>query len=658
MQYFKLSNHAIAARIRLGCLLLLIFLMPFDEGGNGCRGQLFIQSMLLLCGTLWALQAIRRRQIVFQWNWFDVVVVGFFGWATCSLVIADYRYAAIFELLKLLVYVVLLYELRTLFPLQNARLILLLAIVGSSLLQVLVGLFAVVMHQSPVLHAGFVNPNELACFLVLGSTILLSLLLFHPQASMFLRMLQERKFSIPVSSWGTWGLGLLAFLGLGSATFVLQSRGAVLGFVLTGGVLLFLRNKKASLIFLGIISLLILLPLPHGSLLTRLSKRHDPFAYQRVDIWKSSLRMIADHPLIGVGLGMYKYHAPTYNFPVEGQIARYGKRLDLAHNDLLQITAESGLIGLLICSGGIVLLGYYSLCQLRTAPRDWSSVAAAVGILGILLQGLVSNLVLSPAIALSVVILVSILLDGEGNLRQRAVTIQTSAKGMWQWYAGLSVIVIYVLGLLILTPFWGHVHFLKYQQLLKQGQINAAVAHLRKAVQWVPIQAYYHAAFGELYATAFRNQPNLDAFYESYKSFTTAIQHNPLEADFYAGLAELHRAMYRQKLPTRPTAENAVRDYQRALQYDPFNPFLRVSLATLYADLGEFEQALTLVREAVTLEPNFVGGYQLLGRMLAHLQRQPEAQAAFQRADEILTRYDDVETDSDYVRSLLRPLRQ
>jgi tetratricopeptide (TPR) repeat protein len=179
---------------------------------------------------------------------------------------------------------------------------------------------------------------------------------------------------------------------------------------------------------------------------------------------------------------------------------------------------------------------------------------------------------------------------------------------------------------------------------------------LQTALKFVPIHAYYHATLGDLYLAAFRNQPNLDAFYGGYKELTQAIRYNPREYEFYVSLAELHREMFRQQLPTKPTAQNALREYQRAIQFNPFDPFIRFSLATLYASIGEFDQAIAALREAVKIEPNFVGGYQMLGNLLTHLQREQEAAEAFERANRILQRYPVNESTSDYVKSLLRSI--
>jgi predicted Zn-dependent protease len=204
----------------------------------------------------------------------------------------------------------------------------------------------------------------------------------------------------------------------------------------------------------------------------------------------------------------------------------------------------------------------------------------------------------------------------------------------------------------------GHWHFLKYQEQRNAGQLPEAVEHLQKAIRYVPMQAHYHHAFGKLYAAAFRNQPNLDAYYEGYVSLTEAIRHNPRDSQFYMTMADLHRNMFRQKLPTRPTAENALREYAHALEVEPFSPFIRLEMATLYAEIGEFEQAISLMQEAIGYEPNFVGGLQLLGEFMRHLKRDTEADEAFARADQIRQTYPNYEYFPAYTQALLRPLRQ
>jgi O-antigen ligase len=82
----------------------------------------------------------------------------------------------------------------------------------------------------------------------------------------------------------------------------------------------------------------------------------------RYDVYRSTLRLIADHPWFGTGLGTFVWSFPAYrsaNISVSGV-------WDRAHNTLLELTAEMGvplaalitlawLIALIVLARGIVI---------------------------------------------------------------------------------------------------------------------------------------------------------------------------------------------------------------------------------------------------------------------------------------------------------------
>ncbi len=644
MKFHSFIDNIPTESLIFGSCLLLIFIIPFDEGGNGYILQLITQLALLLCAAIWAVQTMGRGKTACIFDWIDLFVLGFLVWSLVSLAFSDYKYATILEVIKLFSYAALFYLCRIMLPLEKRKTLLLMAILGSSGFQFLSALYLYLTHRTPGLQAGFVNINNFACFLLIGINIGLSFVVFSQNDTGLFS-----KTPVPVQKLAVSVLlGCLVIMAL-----TLKSRGAIISLAGSGLFLTTIKKKKLGVVFFILFCVLIFIPISGDSIFQRLKKTDDPFAYQRIGIWKNSIKMAADHPIFGVGPGMFKYYGHVYNFPVEHLIARYGKRLNGAHSDLLQITAELGFIGLVLFLGGIWRIGYYSVGQLRKYPPTWQSVAASAGILSILMQGLFSNLLLSPAIAMMMALLSVILIDGAERYYQKPLAFRAS----WSWYAGLLIAFFYILIPVIGYPFLGHSYYLKYQEFMKKRDIRYAVEHLKTAIDYVPIHPTYHYSLGVLYLKAFRNHPNLDAFYEGYKELNEAIRYNPRNANFYESLAALHREMFNQKLRTKPTAENALREYRRALQYTPYNPFFRFSMATLHADLGEFDDAIALLQQAVTIEPNFVGGYQMLGKMLLHLQRPTEAKEAFRQAEEILQRYDPQTQEAAYVRSLLRPIQ-
>jgi putative inorganic carbon (HCO3(-)) transporter len=147
--------------------------------------------------------------------------------------------------------------------------------------------------------------------------------------------------------WGTEGrrkaLYGLASLTLGLALIFSYARSAWLG--LLGGVLAIglLRGKKV--LILGLIGILLL---AGGAYLVLPSVRmqvggvrdlfQDPMAKSsRLQMWSATLRIIRDHPLLGVGLG----HVKT-------SLVAYGCDLGYSHvhNDLLNVATNAGLLGL------------------------------------------------------------------------------------------------------------------------------------------------------------------------------------------------------------------------------------------------------------------------------------------------------------------------
>ena len=69
--------------------------------------------------------------------------------------------------------------------------------------------------------------------------------------------------------------------------------------------------------------------------------------------------MLAAHPITGVGFGRYEAH--SFQFQSEDVLAERGRTLGLetgfgqAHNDVLQYTAETGLLGLFLAGAGLVI---------------------------------------------------------------------------------------------------------------------------------------------------------------------------------------------------------------------------------------------------------------------------------------------------------------
>ena len=106
-------------------------------------------------------------------------------------------------------------------------------------------------------------------------------------------------------------------------------------------------------------------------------------AVSRLHIWKPAIRMIAAHPLSGVGLDNFKIAFPYYSGIEFNQIDGMFTSSRMAHNELLQIASTTGLLGLGAYLTVLLVFGKWTVQTFRAAPpsRRWllaALVASAV----------------------------------------------------------------------------------------------------------------------------------------------------------------------------------------------------------------------------------------------------------------------------------------
>jgi O-antigen ligase len=98
--------------------------------------------------------------------------------------------------------------------------------------------------------------------------------------------------------------------------------------------------------------------------------------HTRLSLYRSTLRMIADHPWFGTGLGTFAWAFPAYR---SDDVSMYGI-YDRAHNTLLEIAAEAGVpIAILVVIGWMIAFGVLAHGA-RTRRRDRIIPAAALAV--------------------------------------------------------------------------------------------------------------------------------------------------------------------------------------------------------------------------------------------------------------------------------------
>lgn len=166
----------------------------------------------------------------------------------------------------------------------------------------------------------------------------------------------------------TWWVAALLMAG---GQYLTQSRGGLLATMLAAAVWLVLSGSSSRRLMVGALTAVVLVVAFPGTS-TRLAtltmvepgtpSRTDQSLVDRATVQQIALRMAADHPVTGVGVGGFVEAQPEYRRLTETPLSQA-----LApHNIYLEMLAESGVAGL---AGWLVLIGGTLVVSADTARR-------------------------------------------------------------------------------------------------------------------------------------------------------------------------------------------------------------------------------------------------------------------------------------------------
>jgi O-antigen ligase len=330
--------------VRVGiCILTSFAVLSF--GGVEAWGQATLEIGAAVLFVFWAVVVTRREQLEVRWNWLYLPLLGLgaFGVMQYALGLSVYPYLTKIEVLKWGAYILVFFLALESFRTKGHLKQLVWFVLG---LGFAVSLFAIVQHftfngklywfvsvpDGAAPFGPFVNTNHFAGFVELVAPLGLALLSFPSRR-------REREHVI---------LLLLFTIVPVGAVFLSASRAGIIVLVLEFALLAFLSRvhqmRKKQLLRVTAIGLL-----AGGMILwlgvTRALERFELLAHEgvsrelRVAMYEDTWRIFRDHPWTGSGLGtliaVYPRYASFYN----------GTTVDHAHNDFLELLADTGLIG-------------------------------------------------------------------------------------------------------------------------------------------------------------------------------------------------------------------------------------------------------------------------------------------------------------------------
>ena len=464
------------------------------------------------------------------------------------------------------------------------------------------------------ISGSFLNPNEYAVF----ALMLLCLAIYCLEQE----TVRSRKMFISA-------LSLLLLLSIGLSL----SRGVFVA-SLSVALVVFLRRKPGKTTMI----LLTLLVLVSGIFVAiRLKYYEDPLQYYRWKIWKSSLQGISEDPYFGVGLGMLEYRARTFNFPGENELARYGRIARSADSQFLEILAETGFVGFFTFLFGWI--GVF-LSQRKASQRyfymklSWLVVTITC-VFSVPLQNTSVLILFLFLIAVSV---------SDSDEEFLSLSFQRAGRIL----IPIGCFVLFVIGCYL--PYQAHKEF----QLAAVSRTPEELEkHLSNAVLYNPYQPYYRFFFIRKIVDS---NPNWESIRWSnlLLSLNQATDLNPVEYEFYLYKARIFRKLLQKESNLRYYS-SAVASYQTALDYNPYNVFLRLEFASFLSQINRDALAETEVRKALEAEPVFLNARLFLIELLLNRNESDEARRQYHLFLDYHRRYgySPGATPSPYERSLL-----
>jgi O-antigen ligase len=392
--------------------------------------------------------------------------------------------------------------------------------------------------------------------------------------------------------WGTWVILTAAMLSSAGLMFI-GSRSGGLGIVLLWTCYLIFRKGHMRWLAILVIAMTILLP---NTIRYRITEGYkaDPHAFSRVQIWEAALRMGSDHPMIGVGPGLFDEHGPVYAFPMEELPVRYGRIVRKPHNEYLKSWAEGGVIG-------VITMGLFLIVTLRmmlhSVRAGRPEPALAVGV--IFFQALFHDI----TEVFSLIVLMSWCFAQVTPETGRGVE---PGKGSGRFIPVAAGVVVLCFAVWLNLDLASRSCWYKGRKLM-EGDLSGALKMTKAATVINPLLPGASRDLAQISLMLGGQGADQQGLSQVMPTILRAQHLNRLDTVPLRLQAALYLQAGRAGEMSVPEAlAKAAGNLKEALLIEPHNALILLSLSEVYWDLNQRSRAFDLVEDALDKEPNYL----------------------------------------------------
>lgn len=370
-------------------------------------------------------------------------------------------------------------------------------------------------------------------------------------------------------------LALLLFMTLVmSVSLVLTlSRAGIVSFlaavILIGMVLVFGRATQKWLLLPGILFTVLLISLAWfglGPIIERyqtlLHLPDDASMQGRIEVWRDTAKLVSDHPLMGSGPGTFGAVFPGYKTRPDKVTYEH------AHNDYIQLLAETGGVGVGLAAGMLGIGVGFILAGWRRRRSPWAKgllMGIVTGLVAMLIHGLSDFNFHIPANAVLFVVLMGL----AWNLARPDRDAEPPEPTAGRRRPVLAAVGLIGIGFLLYqttAAFAADRYYHCGLELEKAGRYATAGEEYRRAIVWDAAHPAYHLALGRIYERLY-GAGDASALTEARTEMMRAAALAPTSAEPHLHLGWLEAR--------RGDASAATEEFNRVLRLDPTNPVYR-----------------------------------------------------------------------------------
>lgn len=323
-----------------------------------------------------------------------------------------------------------------------------------------------------------------------------------------------------------------------------------------------------------------------------LTGRVEPTSFKvRIAIWANTLAMFQDHPVLGVGTGNFPVLYPLYARRVleDLEIGR-GRSVREAHNDYLQLLAETGVLGFLAFAWILLALARRFIRDLAAARGQTScliGLAAAFGLLAFLFHAFF-DFPFQRAVPASLFWILA------GVLWRTSEPLPVDTPSRRLPSRAVAALVIGMACVATGSAAWGlnalraEYHFSRGVWALLEEKPDESGRALRHAVSLNPFEERYFRI--------------LAVYDNGTGRYADAVHHIRQALALYPYHIASHNSLGVALLALGNVPE-AIRAFDAALRIWPDYPEARHNLGLSYARLGQRDLAIAQFREILRLNP-------------------------------------------------------